>query len=82
MAKLRREYNHSRHSRILVLTPPPIDREVLGKYHRRKGTDRSFDVAVILVLRSVDDNIGVLDFYTVFMEQVTDAPLMTTECPH
>jgi len=84
MAKMIRENDHSRHSRILFLTPPPIDREMLGKYHRRKGADRSFDVtaeyaaatkSVILDLRSVDDNIGVLDVYTVFMEQATDTPL-------
>jgi len=57
---------------------------MLGKYHHRKGTDRSFHVTaeyaaaaknVILELGSDDSHLGVLDFHAVFSEKITDAPL-------
>ncbi|KAI5848259.1 SGNH hydrolase-type esterase domain-containing protein [Tricharina praecox] len=84
MIKMIRENERSQHSRILFITPPPIDREMLGKYHRRKGADRSFDVTaeyaaavkdLILDLGTDDSHLGVLDFYTVFMKKVANAPL-------
>lgn len=68
---------HSRESTILIVTPPPIDHEMLTAFHRRKGLDRSVELTkgyaakareVGLEIGKGDKGVEVLDFYRVLLE--------------
>lgn len=74
-----RGHEHSKNSRILIITPPPIDREMLKVYHRRAGTDRSFTVTAqyAAAAKAVgqgysDGKVSTLDYHKVLLESCSE----------
>lgn len=73
-----RRHEHSKNSRILIITPPPIDKEMLKAYHRRAGTDRSFTVTAqyAAAAKAVgqeyndgdDSKVSTLDYHKLLLE--------------
>lgn len=87
------KHEHSKNSRILIVTPPPIDREMLKVYHRRAGADRSFAVTAeyAAAAKAVgqeyndgnDSRVSTLDYYGVLLESCSgEAGVNKDETPN
>ncbi|KAA8904651.1 SGNH hydrolase-type esterase domain-containing protein [Sphaerosporella brunnea] len=76
MVSLIRSHAPSKNAKILFLTPPPVDIEMLKVHHRRKGRDRRVDVtesyaeACLEVARGLGEGVGVIDFHKAVKERV------------